>query len=144
MENLLDTKEFGITLFEDQRALTWEIRSYLTDKKFQDYLMKVLSFLTEHMCIKGMNDLRKMRAIPPETQTWIETVWMGQMIQAGLTQMANIVPEGRITTGSISATEIDDKIGKELEKVGVKVQFYTDVSEAAKWLGMDLKEIQQA
>ncbi len=136
MEILLDDDLFSIILYESDKTLFWRIKGFLADAKFQKYLEKVNRYLVEYQCTNGINDLRKMRAIPPETQQWIQTVWMGNMVQGGLNKMANIVPKDRVTTGTISADEIDRVMREELAKVGLTVKFFTELPEAFEWFGV--------
>jgi len=81
-----------------------------------------------------------MRAIPPETQKWIQTVWMGNMVRDGLKKMANVVPKDRVTTGTISADEIDNVMREELAKVGLTVRFFNELPEAFEWFGVILSK----
>lgn len=136
MKILIDDDLFSIMLYESEKTLFWRIKGFLTDVKFQKYLEKVHSYIAEYRCTNGLNDLTKMRAIPPETQQWIQTVWMGNMVQDGLKKMANVVPKDRVTTGTISADEIDKAMREELAKVGLTVKFFTEVPEAFEWLGV--------
>jgi len=132
MTQLYEDQHVLIEHNENINCIEFKFKGYTPGQEQKKLLDKVLEFHKKYKCSCGLNDMREMKAIAPETQTFIETDWFPRMIQSGLKAFANINPA--MGGGSMSAKKIDRELGDVKQATGIQVRFFDTAEQGRSWL----------
>ena len=127
-KKLFKDKNIYIILNKDTDSIEFSFKKFISSEGFKKELSQVYDCFFEEGCKKALCDMRKMGAIPPEAQQWIDTTWMPRMIQLGVKTLAFVTPSSASVEYTID--QIREQRAEKEALAGVKTFFYSSIEAA--------------
>src|SRR5262245_52685267 len=79
--------------------------------KVQTGYQKIIELLIEKKSHRWVSDIRKLKVVDPADQVWIATTAHEELVKAGLTVLAVVMPENILA--QVSIKQISNRLGEE-------------------------------
>jgi len=127
-KKLFKDKNIEVILNKDNDSIEFRFKKYISSEGFKKELDQVYDCFFVEGCKKALCDMRKMGAIPPEAQHWIDTTWMPRMIHLGVKTLAFVIPSSASVGYTID--QIREQRAEKEAQAGVKTFFYNTIEAA--------------
>lgn len=121
----------GVAIVEwepSSKAVFVEWQGWATPTEFRAALDAGHVALRQRHSSRWLADCRNLRAVQQSDQEWLDRVWFPQMLAAGLTRMAIVIPKSALALMNVEA------ILSRVPESEMDVGYFATVEEATAWL----------
>ena len=127
-ETIIDNDFVTLWFHPETKIVHHQFKKFVPTNQLKEILNKGTDLLESRKAKKWLSDDRKNGAIPKDFEEWSTTNWRPRTVKAGWKFWAILIPEAMI--GQLN---MQRKV-KEFGQAGIIAQFFTDTTEAMKWL----------
>lgn len=123
--------EMPFITIEWDEAISVVIMNWRSSAKGEDFktaLNTGLNLIKEKKSKRWLANMQKMGAVGAAEQEWSSNDWFPRALAAGITYMALVIPESAISEMTV------ENIMSKVEGTNLVTHYFSDVSEAKKWL----------
>jgi len=125
---ILDTPLVTLWYHSDTKIVHHQIHKFISGKEFRDFLLAGSDVLIKNGARKWLSDDRGNSALANEDVTWSHRQWFPQTARGGWKYWAIVQPD------KVLAQSVMQRLVEEYSKYGVTAQFFTDPTQAMRWL----------
>ena len=129
-ENLYEDAFVKISLNKNIDTIEYAWKDFVNFETHVKLLEKIYEFTKEHDCKKNLIDMRDMKVIPNEVQTWVIKNWLPKMLQIGMNTVALVNSKSVIAKMSIK--QLEQRVP--LKEGELTNAFFDSIEEARNWL----------
>ena len=129
-EKLYEDALVKISLNKDIGTIEYAWKDFINFETHTKLLERIYEFTKEHGCKKNLIDMRDMKVIPNEVQTWVIKNWLPKMLQIGMNTVALVNSKSVIAKMSIK--QLEQRVP--LKEGELTNAFFDNIEEARKWL----------
>jgi hypothetical protein len=125
---LYDSSSVTLWYHPEKKIVHHQIHKFVFGEEFQKFLLIGTEALKKNHAQKRLSDDRGNSVLRNEDLEWGVTNWFPHTVQAGWRYWAIVQPE------KIMAQVTMQQLVEDYAKAGILARFFTDPSEAMKWL----------
>lgn len=128
MQTIISNDSATLKVYPEKHIIHHEFHIFMFGENFRNFLTKAADIFIEYKCTKWLSDDRGNSALRQDDLDWAQNVWEPRVLDANWQAWAIVLPEKII--GQMSIKKIADRY----KSMGVKVNLFSDPTQAMIWL----------